>query len=70
MTFGTTLGRGREMPRGSGWFASFALVALILVTGSSQAQEVRSGWEFIETETQADLLTGESLNGEIWVFGT
>jgi len=70
MTFGTTLGRGREMPRGSGWFASFVLVALILVTGSSQAQEVRSGWEFIETETQADLLTGESLNGEIWVFGT
>lgn len=58
------------MPRGSGWFASFVLVALILVTGSSQAQEVRSGWEFIETETQADLLTGESLNGEIWVFGT
>jgi len=70
MTFGTTLGRGREMPRGSGWFASFVLVALILVTGSSQAQEVRSGWEFIETQTQADLLTGESLNGEIWVFGT
>lgn len=58
------------MPRGSGWFASFVLVALILVTGSSQAQEVRSGWEFIETQTQADLLTGESLNGEIWVFGT
>jgi len=70
MTFGTTLGRGREMPRGSGWFACFVLVALILVTGSSQAQEVRSGWEFIETQTQADLLTGESLNGEIWVFGT
>ena len=58
------------MPRGSGWFACFVLVALILVTGSSQAQEVRSGWEFIETQTQADLLTGESLNGEIWVFGT
>ena len=70
MAFGTTSRRGKEIPRGTGWFASFVLIALILVTGSSQAQEVRSGWEFIETGTESDLLTGEALNGEIWAFGT
>ena len=60
MAFGTTSRRGKEIPRGTGWFASFVLIALILVTGSSQAQEVRSGWEFIETGTESDLLTGEA----------
>ena len=70
MTFGATYWRGREIPRSAGWIASLALVVLILVTGNTQAQEVRSGWEYIETDTESDLLTGESLNGEIWVFGT
>ena len=70
MTFGATSWRGREVPRSAGWIASLALVVLILVTGNTQAQEVRSGWEYIETGTESDLLTGESLNGEIWVFGT
>tara|TARA_B100000287_G_scaffold430835_1_gene486871 strand:+ start:2557 stop:5013 length:2457 start_codon:yes stop_codon:yes gene_type:complete len=70
MTFGATSWRGREIPRSTGWIASLALVVLILVTGNTQAQEVRSGWEYIETGTESDLLTGESLNGEIWVFGS
>ena len=70
MPIGTTLWKNPRIPRGSGWFASFALIALILTTGSAVAQEVRSGWDLVDSGTESDLLSAEALNGEMWAFGT
>ncbi|HJM13141.1 MAG TPA: ABC transporter permease subunit [Candidatus Thalassarchaeaceae archaeon] len=69
MTLGAIRRRAARAPRGAGWISCIALLFLILAAGSSHAQEVRSGWEFVESGTESDLLTGEAVNGEIWVFG-
>jgi ABC-type amino acid transport system permease subunit/photosystem II stability/assembly factor-like uncharacterized protein len=69
MALGDIRRRVARAPKGAGWLACIAMLFLILATGSSHAQEVRSGWEFVESGTESDLLTGEGINGEIWIFG-
>ena len=48
----------------------FSLVALLFSFGDVSAQEVRSGWEVVDSGTEENLYTAEYLSGEIWVFGS
>ena len=50
--------------------AVFAIIALFVSVGGSSAQEVRSGWEVVDSGTESDLLTAEFHEGEFWAFGT
>ena len=63
-------GSNRTTSRGVGWIVTIVLLMLILSIGWTNAQEVRSGWEIVDSGTQADLLTAEVHEGEIWAFGT
>ena len=49
--------------------AVFAIIALFVSVGGSSAQEVRSGWEVVDSGTESDLLTAEFHEGEFWAFG-
>ena len=46
------------------------LIALLFSFGEVSAQEVRSGWEVVDSGTEENLYTAEYLGGEIWVFGS
>ena len=46
------------------------LVALLFSFGEVSAQEVRSGWEVVDSGTEEDLYTAEYLEGEMWAFGS
>ena len=48
----------------------FAIFALFVSAGGSSAQEVRSGWEVVDSGTEENLYTAEYLEGEIWAFGS
>ena len=48
----------------------FAIIALFVSLGEASAQEVRSGWEVVDSSTEADLNSAEALDGEIWAFGS
>tara|TARA_B100001123_G_scaffold418949_1_gene523540 strand:+ start:2524 stop:4869 length:2346 start_codon:yes stop_codon:yes gene_type:complete len=63
-------GWARGASRSIGLVSTAVLLILILSIGETSAQEVRSGWEEVESGTQADLLTAEVHDGEIWAFGT
>ena len=47
----------------------FAIIVLFFSAGGSSAQEVRSGWEIVDSSTDSDLLTAEFHEGEYWAFG-
>ena len=49
---------------------AFAIIALFFSAGDSSAQEVRSGWEAVESGTEENLNTAEALDGEMWAFGS
>ena len=57
-------------PSRSEWIAALAIIALFVSVGGSSAQEVRSGWEVAESETEANLLTAEYHGGKFWAFGS
>ena len=63
-------GSNRTTSRGVGWIVTIVLLMLILSIGWTNAQEVRSGWEIVDSGTQADLLTAEVHEEEIWAIGT
>ena len=48
----------------------FAIFALFVSAGGSSAQEVRSGWEVVDSGIEGDLNTAEALDGEMWAFGS
>ena len=48
---------------------ALAIVALFVSIGETSAQEVRSGWEAVDSGTESDLLTAEFHEGEFWAFG-
>ena len=48
----------------------FAIIALFFSSGGSSAQEVRSGWEVVDTGIEGDLNTAEALDEEMWAFGS
>ena len=48
----------------------FAIIALFFSAGGSSAQEVRSGWEVVDTGIEGDLNTAEALDEEMWAFGS
>ena len=48
----------------------FAIIALFVSLGEATAQEVRSGWEVVDSSTEADLNSAEAVDGEIWAFGS
>ena len=50
-------------------YLGLLLLAILLVSGSANAQEYRSGWDLVESGTASDLFSVESEGGEIWAFG-
>lgn len=50
--------------------AVFTIIALFVSVGGSSAQEVRSGWEEVDSGTEANLNTAEAIDGEMWAFGS
>ena len=57
-------------PRRAELIVALAIIALFVSIGEISAQEVRSGWEVVDSGTDSDLLTAEFHEGEFWVFGT
>ena len=62
--------RFRMGPRRAELIVALAIIALFVSIGETSAQEVRSGWEVVDSGTDSDLLTAEFHEGEFWVFGT
>ena len=52
------------------YLIAFVLIALLFSFGEVSAQEVRSGWEVVDSGTEENLYTAEYLDGEIWAFGS
>ncbi len=69
MTSDDTKGFDRPRSKGVGLIVTIVLLMLILGIGGANAQEVRSGWDIVDSGTQVDLLTAEVHEGEIWAFG-
>jgi len=65
-----TIEGARRVPRGVALFVSVALFSLIFSISEVSAQEVRSGWEVVESGTESDLLSAEVHENDIWAFGT
>jgi ABC-type amino acid transport system permease subunit/photosystem II stability/assembly factor-like uncharacterized protein len=57
-------------PRRAELIVALAIVALFVSIGETSAQEVRSGWEVVDSGTESDLLTAEFHEGEFWAFGS
>ena len=65
-----TIEGARRVPRGVALFVSVALFSLVFSISEVSAQEVRSGWEVVESGTESDLLSAEVHENDIWAFGT
>mgnify|MGYP006101662641 FL=1 len=65
-----TIEGARRFPRGVALFVSVALFSLVFSISEVSAQEVRSGWEAVESGTESDLLSAEVHENDIWAFGT
>ena len=65
-----SLWNGRKGKRSADLLIAFVLVALLFSFGEVSAQEVRSGWEVVDSGTEENLYTAEYLEGEIWAFGS
>ena len=65
-----TIEGARRVPRGVVLFVSVAIFSLIFSISEVSAQEVRSGWEVMESGTEFDLLSAEVHENDIWAFGT
>ena len=65
-----SLWNSRGAERRAELLALFVLVALLFSFGEVSAQEVRSGWEVVDSVTEENLYTAEYLEGEIWAFGS
>ena len=65
-----SLWNGPKGKRSADLLIAFVLVALLFSFGEVSAQEVRSGWEVVDSGTEENLYTAEYLEGEIWAFGS
>ena len=65
-----SLWSGPKGKRSADLLIAFALIALLFSFGEVSAQEVRSGWEVVDSGTEENLYTAEYLDGEIWAFGS
>ena len=65
-----SLWNGPKGKRRADLLIAFVLVALLFSFGEVSAQEIRSGWEVVDSGTEENLYTAEYLEGEIWVFGS
>ena len=70
MTSEATIEGARRVPRVILLFVSIVLFSLIFSISEVSAQEVRSGWEVVESGTVSDLLSAEVHENDIWAFGT
>tara|TARA_B100000945_G_scaffold185224_1_gene148504 strand:+ start:3327 stop:5714 length:2388 start_codon:yes stop_codon:yes gene_type:complete len=66
----TSLSGGRLGKRSHDFLIAFVLVALLFSFSDVSAQEVKSGWEVVDSGTEGDLYTAEYLDGEMWAFGS
>ena len=65
-----SLWSGHKGKRSADLLIAFVLIALLFSLGEVSAQEVRSGWEVVDSGTEENLYTAEYLDGEIWAFGS
>ena len=65
-----SLWSGPKGKRSADLLIAFVLIALLFSFGEVSAQEVRSGWEVVDSGTEENLYTAEYLDGEIWAFGS
>ena len=49
---------------------SVGLILLLFPIGDASAQEIRSGWEVVDSGTESDLMSAEYFEGNLWAFGT
>ena len=70
MTSEASTQRFMRGPRRAELIVALAIIALFVSIGETSAQEVRSGWEVVDSGTESDLLTAEFHEGEFWAFGT
>ena len=63
-------GGSRRISNGAVWIASIILLMLFFSMGEAEAQEVRSGWDIVESGTESDLIAAEFYESELWAFGT
>jgi len=64
-----TIGGYWSAHRGAALLFSMTVFALIFSISEVSAQEVRSGWEVVDSGTDSDLLSAEVHESEIWAFG-
>ena len=65
----TSLARARTKSQRIQWALAVSCLALLLTSGAASGQSYRSGWDVVESGTEADLLTAEVHEGAIWAFG-
>ena len=65
-----SLWNGLKGKRRADLLIAFVLVALLFSFGGVSAQEIRSGWEVVDSGTEENLYTAEYQEGEIWAFGS
>jgi len=70
VTSEASLWSGPTGKRSADLLIPLVLIALLFSFGEVSAQEVRSGWEVVDSGTEENLYTAEYLGGEIWVFGS
>ncbi len=63
---------GRNRSIHSGTIFIFTVMALVLFhsIGKVDAQEVRSGWDIVDSGTEDGLISAEFYEGGLWAFGT
>ena len=49
---------------------SVGLILLLFPIGDASAQEIRSGWEVVDSGTESNLMSAEYFEGNLWAFGT
>ncbi len=64
------LGNGRSVKSSADLLIVFFLFTLLFSLTEVSAQEVRSGWEVVDSGTEESLNTAEYLDGEMWAFGS
>ena len=69
LQFESHIARSRNETQRARWFVSVSLLALFLASGTASGQSYVSGWDNIQSGTDADLFTAEVHEGTIWAFG-
>ncbi|MGB1559404.1 MAG: ABC transporter permease subunit [Candidatus Thalassarchaeaceae archaeon] len=64
------LRNGRSVKSSADLLIVFFLFTLLFSLTEVSAQEVRSGWEVVDSGTEESLNTAEYLDGEMWAFGS